>query len=40
MIELMIKAMKNTPSPARNDAPMYIERSRKHTVKTTGYFAI
>jgi hypothetical protein len=40
MIELITKAMKNTPSPARNDAPIYNERSRNQTVKTTGYFAI
>jgi hypothetical protein len=40
MIVLITKAMKKTPSPARKDAPIYIDRSKKHTVKTTGYFAM
>jgi hypothetical protein len=37
---LITKAIRNTPSPARKDAPMYIERRKKQTVKTMGYFAI
>jgi len=38
--EFITKTMKKTPRPARNEAPIYIERSRKQTAKTTGYFAI
>jgi hypothetical protein len=37
---LIIKAIINTPSPARKDAPMYIESRKKQTVNTMGYFAI
>ena len=37
---LITKAIKNTPSPAKKDAPMYIESRKKQTVNTMGYFAI
>ena len=37
---LITKAIKNTPSPARKDAPMYIESRKKQTVNTMGYFAM
>lgn len=37
---LITNAMKNTPSPAKNEAPIYIERRRKQTTKITGYLAM